>query len=90
MQRKNLFVAMVLTVVLAISALANGKDKLTIDLFMDWETVAAPQQFIRQRAVRGFTPGGQVIQTATDVGTALPGVPEERVEVVNRQSDSED
>jgi dipeptidyl aminopeptidase/acylaminoacyl peptidase len=43
MQRKNIFIAAALTFALTISALANGKDKLTIDLYMDWEFVAAPQ-----------------------------------------------
>jgi hypothetical protein len=40
--------------------------------------------------VRGFTADGQVVQTATDVGTALPGVPGEKIEVANRQSDSDE
>ena len=39
--------------------------------------------------LRGFTPAGQVVETSTDVGTALPGVPAQTVEQVNRQSDTE-
>jgi dipeptidyl aminopeptidase/acylaminoacyl peptidase len=43
MQRKKLFTAIALTLALTMSALANGRDKLTVDLYMDWEFVAAPQ-----------------------------------------------
>ncbi|MBI3654643.1 MAG: S9 family peptidase [Acidobacteria bacterium] len=47
MKRKNICLALCLIVALAASpltmALANGKDRLTVDLWMDWEFVASPQ-----------------------------------------------
>jgi dipeptidyl aminopeptidase/acylaminoacyl peptidase len=43
MQRKHLLVALALIIAMTVSALANGKDRLTVELFMDWETVAGPQ-----------------------------------------------
>src|SRR6185295_16647886 len=43
MRNRNLFVAVLLVSALTVGALANGKGKLTLDLYMDWEYVASPQ-----------------------------------------------
>ncbi|HXG90847.1 MAG TPA: S9 family peptidase [Blastocatellia bacterium] len=43
MRRRNVLVTVALIVAMAASALANGRERLTIDLLMDWEYVAAPQ-----------------------------------------------
>lgn len=47
MPKRHSFFALMLTLALVLSlhvnALANGKDRLTIDLYLDWEFVAAPQ-----------------------------------------------
>ncbi len=43
MRRRNIFISVALLFSLAISAWANGNRKLTVDLYLDWESVAAPQ-----------------------------------------------
>ena len=46
MQRRRLVTPLALITVLAAlaaAALAQSRDKLTLDLYLDWETVAAPQ-----------------------------------------------
>src|SRR5256885_1347241 len=47
MRRKTICISLLILVSFAVSpfsnALANGKDRLTVDLYMDWESVAAPQ-----------------------------------------------
>src|SRR5262245_64737532 len=43
MRRLNLSIAFVLVAALAASTFANGRGKLTLDLYLDWETVAGPQ-----------------------------------------------
>ena len=43
MRNRNLFVAVLVVSALTVGALANGKGKLTLDLYMDWEYVASPQ-----------------------------------------------
>lgn len=43
MRNRNVFAAVLLVCALMASAGANGKGKLTLDLYMDWEYVTAPQ-----------------------------------------------
>jgi dipeptidyl aminopeptidase/acylaminoacyl peptidase len=43
MRRKNIVFAIALLVAFATTAFANGRGRLTVDLLMDWESVAAPQ-----------------------------------------------
>jgi hypothetical protein len=40
--------------------------------------------------LRGFTPSGSMVDTATDVGTALPGLPASGLGAQNRQADDVD
>ncbi|HZS07029.1 MAG TPA: S9 family peptidase [Blastocatellia bacterium] len=43
MPRRNVLVSVALMLVVTVGAWANGHDKLTVDLYLDWEFVAAPQ-----------------------------------------------
>ncbi|MFN0123224.1 MAG: prolyl oligopeptidase family serine peptidase [Blastocatellia bacterium] len=43
MLRRNTSLSLIFLLALAVSVFANGEKKLTVDLFLDWETVAAPQ-----------------------------------------------
>ena len=54
MRQRNFFTALLLAVALTATAWANGKDRLTLDLYLDWEYVTAPQ----------ISPdGGQIVYT---------------------------
>ena len=48
MRNRNVFTAVFLVGALTASAWANGKGKLTLDLYLDWEYVAAPQISIKK------------------------------------------
>jgi len=43
MRQRNFFTALLLVVALSATAGANGKDRLTLDLYLDWEYVSSPQ-----------------------------------------------
>ena len=43
MRKRRIFMAITMGLMLAASAWADGRGKLTLDLYLDWETVAAPQ-----------------------------------------------
>src|ERR1700742_1710345 len=44
MKKRNLFTTLTLVIVLAVSVMAQqNRGKLTLDLYLDWETVAGPQ-----------------------------------------------
>ncbi len=43
MPRRNVLVSLSLMLLLVISVSANGNGKLTVELYLDWESVAAPQ-----------------------------------------------
>src|SRR5215470_3842794 len=43
MQKRCFFKVLTLVMMLAASAIADSRGKLTLDLYLDWETVAAPQ-----------------------------------------------
>src|ERR1051326_134227 len=43
MQKRSIVLTFALVVGLAASAMAQSRGKLTTDLYLDWETVAAPQ-----------------------------------------------
>ncbi|HVG21167.1 MAG TPA: S9 family peptidase [Blastocatellia bacterium] len=43
MRHRNIFTSLALVVVLSVSAWANGRGKLTLDLYLDWEYVSSPQ-----------------------------------------------
>ncbi|HYP29913.1 MAG TPA: S9 family peptidase [Blastocatellia bacterium] len=43
MRQRNFFTALMLAVAMTASAWANGKERLTLDLYLDWEYVNSPQ-----------------------------------------------
>lgn len=43
MRQRNTFLSLALVFALALSAMANGHDRLRLELFLDWEYVASPQ-----------------------------------------------
>jgi dipeptidyl aminopeptidase/acylaminoacyl peptidase len=43
MRRRNIFILLALVVALSASAWANGRGKLDLDLYLDWEYVSSPQ-----------------------------------------------
>ena len=43
MRQRNVMTALVLAVAVTATAWANGKDRLTVELFLDWEYVSSPQ-----------------------------------------------
>jgi dipeptidyl aminopeptidase/acylaminoacyl peptidase len=43
MRHRNIFTSLALVIVLSVSAWANGRGKLTLELYLDWEYVSSPQ-----------------------------------------------
>src|SRR5215216_1849504 len=43
MRHRNIFTSLALVVILSASVWANGRGKLTLDLYLDWEYVSSPQ-----------------------------------------------